>query len=277
MQVTIFYFTGTGNTKYVSDYLSECLNKSSINAVSLSISQLKNLNTEEIINNSDIIFLAYPTYGSDMPDNMKKFIHALPEENGKKLGVICTQLLFSGDGASIYFSKIKKLGYNQKWAYQINMPNNLCISGSPFVQSDDYKYHEEKHLAKARKKIESLCISIVQDKKEVKDHTILHWFLAMSQRPWYRLFVAKKYKYSLAVNQDKCVKCGLCVQACPNDVILMNSDKVYFGNQEDCTICLRCLNFCPYSAILFNGKIKEPFYKGPTKEIYQQLFINRDK
>lgn len=272
MKLSIFYFSGTGNTKYVSNHLAGLLKEKSFESESVSITDISLSERDALIESSDVLFFAYPTYGSDIPENMKRFIEKLPKGNGKKIGVICTQLFFSGDGASIYSREFKSKGYEQKWGYQVNMPNNLCIPGSPFFQSPDYEIHENKQLVKARTKIEKMCDDIVQDKKRLTDNTFFHTFLAMSQRPLFRWFVMESYKNALDINQEKCVSCGMCVASCPQDVIEIHDGIVSYENRADCVACLRCLNFCPSDAILFNGKNRFPHYKGPTKEIYRSLF-----
>lgn len=272
MKTVIFYFTGTGNTMYVSDYLAMCLNENNIVTQSLYIVDITQNQIDKLIDENDIIFLAYPIYGSDMPENMKSFIDKMPNGNSKKIGVICTQFAFSGDGASIMFRQLKHKGYNQRWSYQINMPNNLCVKGSPLKQSDDYNVHEKKHLIKARKKIDKICHHIIENKKRVLDNTIFHKALALTQRPYYKKFGREHYAKNLNVNMDKCIKCGLCAKNCPNQVISMDIDGIHFNDRDNCTVCLRCLNFCNESAITYNGNVKEPLYKGPTKEIYNKIF-----
>ena len=270
--IVIFYFTGTGNTKYVCDYLSEVMSNKNVNTKAIDITNITTKKANMLINQSNIVFLAYPIYGSDMPENMKAFIQTMPNVKDKILGVICTQYLFSGDGASIMYKKLHKKGYNQRWAYQINMPSNLSLKGSPFHQSADYEYHETKHLQKARIKIERIAQNIENNKKRLGDHTIIHKIMAMSQRPLYSKIERKKYTKALNINYDKCTTCGLCVDSCPNNVLIIENGRVIFKNREKCTVCLRCLNFCPQVAITFNGGNKEPLFKGPTKEIYKQLF-----
>lgn len=267
--ITIFYFSGTGNTKYVSDHLADILKGHSWDASTVSITKLADEKRVELIKNSDIIFLAHPIYGSDMPDQMRDFISNLPESDGMKLGVIATQMMLSGDGSSILHKEIKLKGYKQHWGYQINMPNNLPLAGSPLKQSADYEVHEKKYLKKARKKLEKLALNIVNDKRRIGDNTPFHTLLGLSQRPLFQKKLKRVYQDAFVAG-DKCIACMKCVKACPADVIQFN-DKIEFVNTENCQVCFRCLNFCPVSAISQNGKLREPLYKGPTKEILKEL------
>jgi ferredoxin/flavodoxin len=268
----VFYFTGTGNTRYISDHLTEGLERLGWEATSFSITGLDSAERDRTIENSDVMVLAYPIYGSDMPENMRRFIEELPERNGKQLAVVCSQMLFSGDGASILFRKLKNNGYRQRWAYQVNMPNNLCIKGSPLSQSSDYDKHEKKHLTRARTKVAKIAERIDSGKTRIGDHSPVHLLLGWTQRPAFRHFARPSYKKALSVDSVKCIGCGKCVRSCPEGVLEMEGSKAVFLHQEKCLSCLRCMNFCPVPAITFNGAVKEPLYKGPTREIFKELF-----
>ncbi|MBF9014021.1 MULTISPECIES: EFR1 family ferrodoxin [unclassified Oceanispirochaeta] len=269
-KISIFYFSGTGNTKYVSHHLAELMKGYSWDSTIVSITKLADDKRDELIKNSDVLILAHPVYGSDMPDQMRDFINFLPDANGQKLGVIATQMMFSGDGSSIMYKVIKKKGYKQNWGYQINMPNNLPLAGSPLFQSADYEVHEKKHLRKARRTLEKLAMNIVNDKRRIGDNTPFHTMLGLSQRPLFQKKMKREYQTGF-IADEKCISCMKCVNACPAEVIQYN-DKIEFTNTENCQVCFRCLNFCPVSAISQNGKLKEPLYKGPAKEIFKELF-----
>jgi ferredoxin/flavodoxin len=271
----IFYFSGTGNTKYVSEYLSDALNKKGMANQTVDIACLSDNEISTLVKNSESLFLAYPIYGSDMPENMKRFIEIMPQAQGKKLGVVCTQMAFSGDGASIEFKKLKNKGYKQMWGFQVNMPNNLCIQGSPLKQCDDYAIIEKKYLKKARAKLDAYADLIIADKRKVTDNSFLNHFIALSQRPLYRKYVLKNEISKLGIDEDKCNQCGLCADLCPNGVI-EKGEKVAFGDRTKCTLCIRCMNFCPSQAVVYRGKIKLPQYKGPTKDVYHRMISKKE-
>ena len=275
MKIVIFYFTGTGNTRYIAENLELSLNRKGMEAKSMSIVGIEKMQIDEEINNNDIVFIAYPIYGSDMPENMKRFIHSMPDGNDKKLGVICSQMLFSGDGSSIMHRFLRKKGYDQIWSYQINMPNNLCIKGSPFKQYDDYDVIEQRYLAGARAKVGKICDAVIGDKRRVGDNTIFHKAMALMQRPFYKSMGKKSFSHKLNVDISLCNKCEKCIDNCPNNVIMMDDEQVKFTQQDKCTVCLRCMNYCPKSAITFGGNVKQPLYKGPTKDMFLKIFNGR--
>lgn len=269
-KITVFYFTGTGNTKYISDYFAKCMTSINWEANSISIENLDLKDRNRYLEESDVIFLAYPIYCSEMPSNMADFIDKLPNGKGKSLGVFCSQLMFSGDGSSIMKKRIKELGYNQIWGFQFNMFNNLCIKGSPLKQTENYKELEKK-LEKVNLKIESMAESVNINRKRVYDGSIVHNLMGLLQRPAYNKKLRAGYQHAFSAN-DKCVKCQKCIRSCPGKVIELIDDQVVFKNNDNCVTCFRCYNFCPVSGVNYKGNVQEPLFKSPTKEIYNDLF-----
>lgn len=52
---------------------------------------------------------------------------------------------------------------------------------------------------------------------------------------------------SLAVNKDKCAKCGICINNCPFNAIILDTYPVIDRNK--CRMCSCCVELCPQSAM----------------------------
>lgn len=52
---------------------------------------------------------------------------------------------------------------------------------------------------------------------------------------------------SFAINQDKCIKCGACINMCPVQAISMEKDKVVIDAKK-CIDCGTCASICPVQA-----------------------------
>ena len=50
------------------------------------------------------------------------------------------------------------------------------------------------------------------------------------------------------VNNDECIGCGVCVDACPSDAIKMVDDLAVI-DEELCVDCGACVDECPNGAI----------------------------
>ena len=144
MSLVLFYFSGTGNTRYIARRICDTLNEHNYEANAVSIENLPTKQAQIMIDNASVVGLGWPIYGSDAPKVVKDFVKNMPIADKRPLLTFCTQLMFSGDGAVVMRNQLEAKGYVQKWAMQFNMPNNLSIRGIPLSCSDDYLEHEEK-------------------------------------------------------------------------------------------------------------------------------------
>ncbi|HOB26686.1 MAG TPA: 4Fe-4S binding protein [Bacteroidales bacterium] len=72
-----------------------------------------------------------------------------------------------------------------------------------------------------------------------------------------------KFKGAIVIDIEKCKGCGLCVEVCPQDVIVLGNNvnnKGYFYAdiiKEDCTACENCVMVCPDAVItLYKAKLE---------------------
>jgi energy-converting hydrogenase A subunit Q len=67
------------------------------------------------------------------------------------------------------------------------------------------------------------------------------------------LYYARSYLYKqreadLSISSTKCQVCGICVNNCPTNALLLNDDKIEFV-EEDCIYCRTCEAICPLDSI----------------------------
>jgi|GEM_PF-1016570 len=263
MKVSIFYFSGTGNTLYTVEKFADFL---SANFSTKLFSIEEHIESNEFYD-ADIIFLAYPIYMSDMPLNMKQFINDLPDQN-KSIGTICTQAIFSGDGAYVAHKTLEQKGYSHTWSKQVNAFTNIGLFGlKPPVGYDN----NDEILAKIDREMKELAELVYQRVTNLQDNRFIDLVLAQTQRPFYNIAI-KSYQKKLYADNTVCRQCGACVRMCPSKAIDLTDEGIFFTNREDCLACLRCMNFCPVNAISTSKKKKKAQFKGPTKEIYTRIF-----
>lgn len=51
------------------------------------------------------------------------------------------------------------------------------------------------------------------------------------------------------INADDCIGCGICVDACPQEVLEVPDAVCEVVNEESCVACGECLEECPMGAI----------------------------
>lgn len=65
---------------------------------------------------------------------------------------------------------------------------------------------------------------------------------------------SQKLSPSLALYTNKCVGCGACVNACPNDCHSFDEKGVHTIDREKCTLCGKCAEACLYGALELLGR-----------------------
>ncbi|MAE61125.1 MAG: glycyl-radical enzyme activating protein [Planctomycetaceae bacterium] len=58
----------------------------------------------------------------------------------------------------------------------------------------------------------------------------------------------------LVWSDDKCVRCGLCIDACPNGGHELVADGSRVHHQEQCTLCGACVDVCHADALVMEGR-----------------------
>lgn len=236
------YFSGTGNTKYCVEYV---LNKLDSNGASYAIERAGVI---AAVKSSDEIVFAYPVYYSNLPKIVREFIVNNAELwRGKKIFVIATMGLFSGDGAGCSARLFKKYGAEILGGLHLKMPD--CIGDVKLLKKS--LDENRKTILKAEHKMD-LTINRIKNGKFPKEG--LNFFYRIVGVFGQRLYFSGKTKHyftKIRTYESKCVKCGLCVLICPMSNIVIADTVVY---RDRCTMCYRCFANCPKQAITIIGK-----------------------
>ena len=237
------YFSGTGNTKYCVEYVLNRLD---------SCGTAYTIESDEVtaaIKSSDEIVFAYPVYYSNLPKIVREFIVSNAELwRGKKIFVIATMGLFSGDGAGCSARLFKKYGAKISGGLHLKMPD--CIGDVKLLK----KSFEEnrKIIVKADEKIENTAKQIMQGKYPKHGLSFASRLIGLFGQRLYFRKKTKRYYDGIKADTAKCVACGLCASVCPMNNIEVKDGAVNFNGK--CTMCYRCFSDCPKQAITIIGK-----------------------
>ena len=202
---------------------------------------------------NDVIAVFYPIYGSCVPKIMRDFVDRHKVHFAyKKLIIVCTQMMFSGDGAKAFHRLLPDC--EVLYAEHINMPNNIS-NFFLFPVSDKEK---QRKLPKAEKKIQSMCEDIKQGKSVLRGWSFGSKILGLFQNLFWPT-MERKGAASFATNEN-CNCCGLCAKVCPTANIEIRDSEVV--QQNRCTLCYRCVNSCPKKAatVLLHTQVKTQYH-----------------
>ena len=64
-----------------------------------------------------------------------------------------------------------------------------------------------------------------------------------------RQFIYLKNVVTLALDEEKCIGCGVCLIVCPHAVLSMNAKHVRIRNRDACMECGACAQNCTTGAV----------------------------
>ena len=248
--MTGIYFSGTGNTKYCVTKFTRAINE---NAEVFSIEDDRAV---KAITDSNFIVFGYPVYYSDIPKLVREFICKNSSVfKGKKIFIIATMGLFSGDGAGCSARLFKKYGAQVLGGLHIKMPD--CIGDVKLLKKSLDK--NRKIIIKADKKISCTAEKIQKNSYPQNGLSFLCRIAGLFGQRLYFHNKVKAYYKAIKLNKDKCVGCGICEKNCPMHNIDIVDGKAKF--KDKCTICYRCFSKCPQQSITILGnKVFEQCY-----------------
>lgn len=237
------YFSGTGNSKYALEVFLRTYNS---NSKAFSIEDANAI--QHIKEHNEIIF-SYPVQYSTVPKILRDFI----KENNrlwrnKKVFVIATMGLFSGDGAGILGRLLQSYGAEVIGGLHIKMPDSIAderVLKRPLEKNKQLVINAEKKIKKA------VCNFKEGNPPQEGLGIIYRMSGFLGQRLIFRN-KTKNYTDKLKIDTQKCIACGRCIKICPMKNIEIVNNTVKQNNQ--CTMCYRCVNYCPKKAITLLGK-----------------------
>jgi ferredoxin/flavodoxin len=274
---SIFFFSGTGNTWWVSELLARKLNRLGFKSQSYSIEQVNEKEINNLTLASDVIGLGFPIYGSDVPRIFNDFLDSLPKlENEKATLGFVTQLAWSGDGMNFLKRDLLQKGYALKWSAEFNMPNNIALPIFPLPYSSNLEDFAPQ-LKRCEQKAETLCAKIADNTLSLEHSGFLAGLSAWVQRGPFRLVHDWGRKF-WSVDAEACTGCERCAQLCPVGNIEMRNGLPIYADQ--CTYCMRCFNYCPTYAIHYLGMKntqleRKPPFQGPSADFRPEMLIKK--
>lgn len=245
----MLYFSGTGNSRYIAkEFAAE------MGADCHSIEEQVDFHV--LLDATDVVAVCYPIYGSCVSRIMRDFVRDHRDQlRRKKLIILCTQMMFSGDGARAFARLIPGGGRQVIYAEHFNMPNN--ISNLWFFPVRDGERIRKKRAAD--KKLKRVCKDIKKGTVRLRGWSPFSRYLGkMQNASWPE--IEKKQRGSFTTLAE-CNGCGLCVKQCPAGNLKLGENGVIQKN--NCILCFRCVNLCPQkAAVVLLHKKPGRQYKG---------------
>lgn len=257
----IFYFSGTGNSKWVAQTITQSFTDK---LVAIGDYYQKNNDQQAVLSleKDEKIGFVFPVHSWGTPPIVKQFIQKLQFENFDNNLIYCVFTCgnICGNADKMFLEALQQKNWKCHHIYSVQMPNNYI--SMPGFGIDPVEVQKDK-IAIAQSTLKILMDAILTDKP------IQHY--ARGKATWlksgiiYPLFVRFGMNSRPFYTTESCISCGICEQKCPVKNIKITEGKPVWDN--NCTQCLACIHYCPTQAIQY-GKvtINKGRYTFPEKQ-----------
>lgn len=239
MNCLLIYYTGTFNTRYLTDMLKERLAREGVSVTAYEIDPLK---TEKLdFAGYDLLGLGYPIYGFNAPWPFLKFIRAQTFPAGLKTFIYKNsgETYHANDASSVnVVRKLRRDHADIRNEYHFIMPYNI-------------HFRFEETLVREMLDIDGLLLDILteevlKDIPNIKKYRLIHRIITFFVK--LQFIGGDVNSLFCRVKKDRCSGCGLCIRNCPMHNIKKNKKgQVRFGHK--CLMCMRCSMNCPRDAV----------------------------
>ena len=236
-KLCLYFFSGTGMTKYVVDKFVNEFEQHSVAVDCFKIEEPRIHKSS--LSEYDVLGIAYPVHSFNAPKIVIDFVKQLPKSNGMNTFIIHTageKHIINYASSDLLIKKLSKRGYRVFHNKMIEMPSNFIV-----------KYRDERVkniLTKANEDIPHIANDIIELEPYYMRKNLGSKIIAFIGRvEWFGAHIIGKFYNA----KNGCVRCGKCINICPNKNIVMNEKSI--GFKWRCGLCMRCIYQCPKNAI----------------------------
>lgn len=279
----IFYFSGTGNTKWAASKLAAATREDLISIAPYMRADDSSHNLAEpfILKENERLGFVFPVHGWRVPKLVREFISKMkilrePSDasGGNKAKAddclknppfaycVCT----AGDSIGLTIENLNEvisqnpslqaLGITEvSSSYSLIMPESYI--GLPFMDVDP-KEREIRKKENAAQELAVVCEEIF-DRKEGINRLVkgpIPWFFTKVVGSFFENVLITDKRFH--VEKDRCVKCGICANVCPvGDIKGGHGEYPVWLHHKDCLTCFTCYHHCPHHAIEFGNQTQK--------------------
>ena len=229
----IYYFSGTGNSKWAAEELARRTGDRA-----QSIPALLKSGVAPSLADQKNVGIVFPIYAWGAPDIVERFCRLLHPEADAYAYAVCT----CGDEAGKAMRRLRRF-FAWESAWSISMPGNYIIGFDADSETD-----QRRKISAARQKLAVIAEAVLANTHVYNVHegstpgiktTLIYPMFKVAARRTKPFFVT-----------DACNGCGLCESICPAEAIRLESGKPRWVRPA-CEQCLGCINRCPQAAIQY--------------------------
>jgi ferredoxin/flavodoxin len=262
--IAIYYFSGTGNTLFISEIFKKNF---LLKSLKVSLIPIETIDYSKSQSNFDLLVIAFPVHAFKAPKIVANFVNNLTNTSTQKPVLL---LATCGGMVSSSFDFLRKIlinkGYSVISTFKYNMPDNVS-----FMFSKDLKEESMvKNLIKnSKEKAENDFNNLYSGKEEIKK---TNFFMKLFSNIVFYFLNRTFKKNKWVVDYNKCVFCSICQENCPTKNIVVKKQKREVKFSDKCIMCTRCYNLCPVNAINYKSEKTKNFKR---YNVFKKEILNR--
>lgn len=237
MKILFIYYTGTGNTRYLTDLAEQSFRAAGHQTSRVEISRGAPLADTR---GYDLIGFGYPIYGFNSPLPFNRYVKKLIFTRGQKFFIYKNSgETFAVNNASsrILLRVMRKKHADFAGEYHFVMPYNIHFAfEKPFV----------REILDKDEKLMRIMLFNLQNGIVQKIESNFFYNVASAAVSIQKIGGAVN-SFFYRADMKKCIGCMRCVRDCPENNIRFEKGRIRFGHR--CDMCMRCSFFCPADAI----------------------------
>lgn len=243
MKGLLYYFSGTGNTKWSAEVFKKEFENYSKEIVVKSIEEEESID----LKGYNYLIIGTPVHAEFPPRIVMDFVNKLPvNDKNIKCIVYSTQGANSAAATEYIKRQLESKGYEVLVQISLRFANNYYFGVG--VQRSEEEIAD--FCRKAEEKIKLATERFLKgDQFKEKSSGARVFFAKISHNGFNKML--PKLSASLT-STEECGKCGLCLRNCPKGNITFEEGHAVFHSK--CMMCTRCIHLCPINAIRYKGK-----------------------
>ena len=236
----IFYFSGTGNSKYAAQRMADALDEPLL----CLNDRIKAGDTAPIGTGARLIIVT-PTYAWRIPRIVEDWLLRTELVGARQAWFVMTCGSEIGNAAKYNRALCQAKGISYMGTAQIVMPENyIAMFNAP--QAEEAR----QIVARAEPDIDR-AIAAVRDSSAFPPprDNLYDRLMSGPVNPIFYACIVNSRAFTVG---DACTGCGQCARRCPTNSIAIRDGRPVWG--EGCTHCMACICYCPAKAIEYGKK-----------------------
>ena len=236
----IFYYSGTGNSKYAAKRIADALGDTL-----LSMNERIKAGDFSPVETGERLVVVTPTYAWRIPRIVRDWLMKTELRGAERIWFVMTCGSEIGDAGRYNRALCQAKGVGCMGTAQLVMPENyIAMFNAP--QADEAR----AIVAKAEPDIDRVIASIRAEEAFAPTRRNLYdRFMSGPVNPIFYSFCVKADAFTAS---DACVGCGRCEKLCPTNTVTLHDGRPVWG--KGCTHCMACICYCPAAAIEYGKK-----------------------